>query len=101
MSSVPSCALHYRSQPLRQRDILCSWPLGIALAAPGFFVYCLGLPLGPRHPPWEVAIGFMGIGTFAGVASLIYGTILTGRWQAQIDTLDSMRLSEPPAAQEH
>jgi hypothetical protein len=96
-NSVQSCALHYRLQLARQRDIVLSWPLGIALLAPGFFVFCLGMPLGPAHVPWEGAVGLMGIGTFVGVASLIYGRVLAGRWQVEIDGLDSMRVLEPQA----
>lgn len=94
---VLSCALHYRAQLVRQRNLVHSWPLGFALAAPGFLVYLLGLPLGPKHLPWEAVIAFMGVGAFVVVASLIYGRILAARLQQEIDGLDSMRVAEAPA----
>jgi hypothetical protein len=95
--SVQSCALHYRAQLVRQRNIVLSWPLGIGLAAPGFFVYCLGFPLGPKPLPWAGAIALMGVGTFVGLAGVIYGKILAGQWQEDLDALDySMSVGKQP-----
>ena len=82
-----SCAVYYRRQLERQRDIVLSWPLGAGLAAPGFLLVAAGFAMGPRQIPWSAAIALMGVGGFVYLAALIYGRILVGQWHGEINSL--------------
>lgn len=87
-----ACLFHCRRQLERQRNLVQSWPLGIALAAPAYLLCCLG----PRHLPWTVAVGMIGIGAFAAVVALIHDKLLAGRWQQELDSLLRMETTETP-----
>ena len=80
----------HRRQLERQRDIALSWPWGLGLALPGFVLVCLGISLGPRRLDWAVPAVFIGVFTFLYIAVVIYGRILAGRWQREIDALRAL-----------
>lgn len=96
-AGVVAWAIHHRQQLLRQRDYVLSWPLGIALAAPGVVLLVLDLPLGPRHVPWPWPVAVLGVCAFLFVACVIYGRVLAARRQHEIDALDSMTVDPMPA----
>jgi hypothetical protein len=51
---------------------------------------CLGISLGPRRLDWAVPAVFIGVFTFLYIAVVIYGRILAGRWQREIDALRAL-----------
>lgn len=85
----------HRKQLERQRDIALSWPWSVGLVVPGFVLVCIGMSLGPRQLPWTVPAVFVGVFMFGYVAIVVYGQILAGRWQREIDAL---RALEDPRA---
>jgi hypothetical protein len=87
-SAVLEC---HRRQLERQRDIALSWPWGLGLVIPGFVLVCLGMSLGPRQLDWAVPAVFIAVFLFGYVAIVIYGKILAGRWQREIDALQALR----------
>ncbi|HZF28115.1 MAG TPA: hypothetical protein VE907_03285 [Gammaproteobacteria bacterium] len=94
-ASGQTCAAHHRRQLERQRDVVRSWPLGMGLAVPGFVLCVLGFPLGPNRLPWPPAIALIGMFAFVYVATLIYGKMLAGKWQREIDGLARDAASGP------
>jgi hypothetical protein len=75
----------------RQRDIALSWPWGIGLAIPGLSLYSIGMALGPQRIDWSIAAALMGVFLFLYMAMVIYGKVLAGRWQREIDALRAMK----------
>ena len=90
-ANVQTCVAFHRRQLERQRDVVRGWPLGIGLAMPGTVLVAIAGSLGPRHAPWSMTIGVIGIIAFAYLAMLIYGQVVAGRWQQEIDALESSR----------
>jgi len=87
-SSLLEC---HRRQLERQRDIALSWPWGLGLVIPGFVLVCLGMSLGPRQLDWTIPAVFIGVFLFGYAAVVIYGKVLAGRWQREIDALQALR----------
>ena len=87
---APTLLQVHRRQLERQRDIALSWPWGLGLVIPGFVLVCLGMSLGPRQLDWTVPASFVGVFMFAYIAVVIYGRILAGRWQREIDALRAL-----------
>jgi hypothetical protein len=89
-AGAPTVLEVHRRQLERQRDIALSWPWGLGIALPGFVLVCLGISLGPRRLDWAVPAVFIGVFTFLYIAVVIYGRILAGRWQREIDALRAL-----------
>jgi hypothetical protein len=83
--AAQTCVAYHRRQLERQRDIVLSWPLGAGLAAPGFLLVAAGFAMGPKHLPWSIAIALIGVGAFVYLTALIYGRMLVGNWQREIN----------------
>ena len=66
-----------------------SRPWGIALALPGFALLLVGYV--DNGVPWTASVLIGGVGLFVGVAAVIHGKILAGRWQAEIKSLQNLR----------
>lgn len=90
-SSPVSCAAWYQQQLERQRDVALSRPWGIALAIPGFTLVIIGYVV-DNGTPWAVSAILGGAFFFVGVAAVIHGQILAGRWQKEIDSLQTLRI---------
>ena len=90
-TEAPALLEGHRRQLERQRDIALSWPWDLGLVIPGFLLICLGMSLGPRQLEWAVPAVFIGVFLFAYVAIVIYGKVLAGRWQREIDALQALR----------
>ena len=90
-SSAQTCAAYHQRQLERQRDIALSWPWGIGLAIPGFVLVVVGLAVGSRHPNWEFPAVLTGVFIFIYVAVVIYGKMLAGQWQREINMLLSLK----------
>jgi hypothetical protein len=88
-SSPSSCAAWYQQQLERQRDVALSRPWGIALALPGFALLLVGYV--DNGVPWTASVLLGGLGLFGGVAVVIHGKILAGRWQEEINFLQKLR----------
>ena len=43
--------------------------------------------MGPKHLPWSVAVALIGVGVFVYLAVLIYGRILVGQCQREINSI--------------
>ena len=89
-ADAPTLLQVHRRQLERQRDIALSWPWGLGLVIPGFVLVCLGMSLGPRRLDWTVPASFIGVFMFVYVAVVIYGRMLAGRWQREIDALRAL-----------
>ena len=89
-ADAPTLLQVHRRQLERQRDIALSWPWGIGLVIPGFLLVCIGMSLGPRQLDWTVPAVFVGVFMFGYIATVIYGRILAGRWQREIDALRAL-----------
>ena len=89
-TDAPTLLQVHRRQLERQRDIALSWPWGLGLVIPGFVLVCIGMTLGPRQLDWTVPAVFIGVFMFAYVAVVIYGRMLAGRWQREIDALRAL-----------
>jgi 4-hydroxybenzoate polyprenyltransferase len=89
-ADAPTVLEVHRRQLERQRDIALSWPWGLGLVIPGFVLVCIGMSLGPRQLPWTVPAVFIAVLMFMYVAVVIYGQILAGRWQREIDALHAL-----------
>jgi hypothetical protein len=85
-----TCVAYYRRQLERQRDIVLSWPLGGGLAVQGFLIAAVGFATGPRHLPWSAAVALIGVGALVYPAILLYGRLLVGPWQREINTVRQM-----------
>ena len=90
-ASVQTCVAFHRRQLERQRDVVRGWPLGVGLAMPGIVLVAIAGSLGPRHAPWSMTIGVIGIVAFVYLPMLIDGQVLAGRWQQEIDALEANR----------
>lgn len=88
-SSPSSCAAWYQQNLERQREVALSRPWGIALAMPGFVLLLIGYV--DSGMPWPSSVILGGIGGFVGVAAVIHGQILAGRFQQEIDSLQNLR----------
>jgi hypothetical protein len=88
--TAQTCAVYHRRQLERQKDIVLSWPLGAGLAAPGFLIAAVGFAMGPRHLPWSATVALIGVGAFVYLAALLYGRILVGPWQREINSVLQM-----------
>ncbi len=80
-------AAWYRQQLERQRDVALSRPWGIALAVPGVCLLLMGY-VDADAPPDVVAV-LGGILVFSGMALVIHGKILAGRWQHEINLVET------------
>ena len=78
-------AAWYRQQLERQRDVALSRPWGIALAIPGVCLLLLGYV--DAGAPQNVVAILSGMSVFVGIAVVIHGKILAGRWQHEIELL--------------
>lgn len=87
---APTLLEVHRRQLERQRDIALSWPWGLGLVIPGFLLVCIGMSLGPRQLDWTVPAVFIGVFMFGYIAIVIYGRMLAGRWQREIDALRAL-----------
>jgi hypothetical protein len=96
-ANAGTCAAVYKRQLERQRDLFLSWPLGVGLVLPGAILVTIAGPFGSNHESstwreaWTVPIAFVAILVFAYLAAITYGKIVAGRWQREIDELESMR----------
>lgn len=88
-SSASSCAAWYQQNLERQREVALSRPWGIALAVPGFVLLLIGYV--DSGTPWPLSVILGGIGVFLGVAAIIHGQILAGRFQQEIDSVQNLR----------
>lgn len=82
-----SCSNWYRRQLESQRDIALSRPWGIALALPGVALLLIGYVA--NDVPWSFVAVLGGVCLFAGIAVVIHGKVLAGKWQREIDLLNS------------
>jgi hypothetical protein len=78
----------YREQLERQRDVALSRPWGLALGLPGLVLLLIGYV--DSGVPWTFSVILAGLGFFFGVAVIIHGKILAGRWQEEIDALQKL-----------
>jgi sigma-70-like protein len=62
---------------------------GRALALPGFALLLVGYV--DNGVPWTASVLLGGLGLFGGVAVVIHGKILAGRWQEEINFLQKLR----------
>lgn len=90
-SSAQTCAAYHQRQLERQRDIALSWPWGIGLAIPGFLLVVVGLAAGSRATNWEFSVVMIGVFLFMYVALVIYGKVMAGQWQREINSLRSLK----------
>ncbi len=90
-SSAQTCAAYHQRQLERQRDIALSWPWGIGLAIPGFVLVVVGLAAGSRDPSWAFPAVMTGVFLFIYIAVVIYGKVLAGQWQREINSLRSLK----------
>jgi hypothetical protein len=90
-SSAQTCASYHQRQLERQRDIALSWPWGIELAIPGFVLVVVGLAVGSRYLNWVFSGVMTGLFLFIYVAVVIYGKVLAGQWQREINVLLSLK----------
>jgi RNA polymerase sigma-70 factor, ECF subfamily len=88
-SSPSSCAASYQKNLERQRDVALSRPWGLALAVPGFVLLLVGYV--DSGTPWIFSAILGGVGAFVGIATVIHGQILAGRFQHEIDSLKNLR----------
>jgi Sigma-70 region 2 len=88
-STPSSCAASYQKNLERQRDVALSRPWGLALAVPGFVLLLIGYV--DSGTPWIFSAILGGVGAFGGVAPVIHGQILAGRFQHEIDSLKNLR----------
>jgi uncharacterized membrane protein YfcA len=93
-ATASNCAVVHLRQLQRQRDIVLSWPLGIGLAIPAVVLVAIGQVLGPKPIPWAFSVALIGVFVFVYLAVLIYGRVLAGRWQAEIDELVALTRQE-------
>jgi hypothetical protein len=56
---------------------------GLALVLIGYVV--------DNDTPWALSAILGGVGVFLGIAAIIHGQILAGRWQKEIDSLQTLR----------
>lgn len=85
-----SCAAWYQRQLERQRDVALSRPWGLALGMPGLALVLIGYVV-DNDTPWALSAILGGVGVFLGIAAIIHGQILAGRWQKEIDSLQTLR----------
>ncbi len=96
-ANAGTCAAVYKRQLERQRDLYLSWPLGIGLVLPGAILVTIAGRFGANHEfsawhdAWAAPIAFVAILVFVYLAAITYGKIVAGRWQREIDQLESMR----------
>jgi hypothetical protein len=90
-ASAQTAAAYHQRQLERQRDRVLSWPWGLGLALPGFLLVVVSAGVGSRHANWEIAAVMTGVFLFLYGAIVIYGKILAGQWQREIDSLRSQQ----------
>jgi len=82
-----TCAAWYVRHLERQRDHMLAAPWGMGLALPGLVLMMIGFSIPPGVVPWQHSVAFGGVVFFAYFAFVIYGKLLAGRWQQEIDSL--------------
>ena len=90
-TSAQMCAAYHQRQLERQRDSAFSWPWGIGLALPGILLVIAGRTVGSGHSNWIFLLVMTGVVLFIYVALVIYGKVLAGRCQREINLLQSLK----------
>lgn len=84
-----ACTAWYIRHLERQRDYMLSAPWGMGMALPGLLLILIGFSTPPGVVPWQHSLALGGVVFFAYFAFVIYGKLLAGRWQQEIDLLRS------------
>ncbi len=82
-----TCAAWYVRHLKYQRDYMLSAPWGMGLALPGLILMLIGFSTPPGIVPWQHSVAFGGVIFFVYFAFVIYGKLLAGSWQQEIESL--------------